>query len=127
MNLDLIILFIPVIWAIVSALIGLILYKSSKAFFTLNHSNRQIRLVGSVVIAALAFWGIKNATPKNRLESSFEKTINDSYILATEIERECLGLDACLKARNPEACDRQAEVIKSKATQLRNKLNLNTE
>ncbi|BCG65195.1 MAG: hypothetical protein methR_P3020 [Methyloprofundus sp.] len=107
---DYVILFLPVAWALIATLIGIVLYKSSDAFFeqTSGQKNqkRTLRLTGSVVIAALAFYGIKNATPDQNLlatapgmlqvsiaelqsiESKLEENINDLLILES-----CLELD----------------------------------
>lgn len=69
---DTLTLLLPVIWAVVSTAIGLILYRSSEAMFEASHlsdgGKKRIRLTGSVVIAALAFYGMKLATPQSRLE-----------------------------------------------------------
>jgi hypothetical protein len=58
---------LPVIWAVVSTIIALVLYRTSSAFFMQNDvtktRTRRIRLVGSVVIAALTFLGLRYATP----------------------------------------------------------------
>lgn len=64
---ELIRLLLPVIWAIVSTLIGLILYKTSSAFFEESRQNegfkRKMRLMGSVVIAALTYLALWQSTP----------------------------------------------------------------
>lgn len=61
---DLTVIFLPVIWAIVATGIGMLLYRSSKALFTASTTQvRGIRLTGSAAIAAVAFFGIKWATP----------------------------------------------------------------
>jgi hypothetical protein len=62
---------LPILWAIVSTVIALLLYKTSKAVFVSNETRnvkqntvrKRLSLAGSVVIAGLAFLGMKNATP----------------------------------------------------------------
>jgi hypothetical protein len=60
-------LFLPVIWALVGTLIGLVLYRSSSAFFEQvkrkNGAVRKVRLVGSICIAAVVYLGLWRATP----------------------------------------------------------------
>jgi hypothetical protein len=62
-----VILMMPVLWVIVATIVGLILYKTSSAFFAESKKSKQatrnLRLTGSVVIAAGAFLLMKFATP----------------------------------------------------------------
>jgi hypothetical protein len=69
---------LPVIWAIVSTIIALLLYKTSKALFVSdekrseneNKVRRRLSLAGSVVIAGIAFVGMKYATPIGNITES---------------------------------------------------------
>jgi hypothetical protein len=64
---DLIRLFLPVIWALVAAAIGRLLYATSSAFFEqmkrTQEEKKRLRLVGSVCIAAIVYLGLWQATP----------------------------------------------------------------
>lgn len=70
---DVLTLLLPVIWAAAATGIGALLYRSSRALFessrVTQRGQRRIRLTGSVVIAALAFYGMRAATPSARLQS----------------------------------------------------------
>lgn len=74
MNKPELLLLLPVLWAIVATAIGLVLYRSSNAFFESDRlpslPAKQIRLTGSVVIAALAFLGMRQATPVSAMEDA---------------------------------------------------------
>lgn len=58
---------IPVVWAIVSSVLALFLYRTSSAFFEQETANtagvQRIRLVGSIVIAGAIFGALRWATP----------------------------------------------------------------
>ncbi len=72
MTTDDITLILPIVWSIVATCIGAVLYKTSAALFEdtsrARGRTRSLRLTGSVVIAALAFVGMRSATPVDRLE-----------------------------------------------------------
>ena len=66
-------LLLPMLWAIVSAAIGLILYKSSTALVAGDGNvgpfrSKEVRLTGSVAIAALVAVGLWYATPEAALD-----------------------------------------------------------
>ncbi len=56
----------PIVWACVSTILSLVLYKTSESFFEEERKTdgaiRRIRLVGSTVIAALIFLGLAKYT-----------------------------------------------------------------
>jgi hypothetical protein len=58
---------LPILWAAISTVIALLLYRTSSAFFEQEakaaDGTRRIRLVGSVVIAAVVFVGLWRVTP----------------------------------------------------------------
>lgn len=61
-----VIIALPIIWAVVSTVIALILYKSSDALFEqrfpVKSERRRVKLVGSIVIAAIVFLGLAKFT-----------------------------------------------------------------
>jgi hypothetical protein len=82
---ELIRLFLPVIWAFTGTIIGLVLYRSSAAFFEQTKRKegevRRIRLVGSICIAGVVFLGLWNATP-----ASIQKGVPDDAKLVRRVE-----------------------------------------
>jgi hypothetical protein len=101
---DMITLVLPVIWAIVATIIGIVLYRTSSALFhSVERSKtrtRTIRLTGSVAIAAFAFFAMKLATPTERLRTT--NTVVASQI--GEIERATLEAQAALTNDDPSTC-----------------------
>ena len=106
MDIEIITLFLPVCWAVVSTIIALVLYKSSEAFFESNNKTkgkqRKIRIVGSVTIAAVAFFGMQYATPKERLKQLPKGSIilqqydiRKLHELSVNIDRNSLELLGC--------------------------------
>ena len=61
---------LPIVWAVVATMIGVVLYKSSQAVVESSRQSaktkQRIRLAGSVAIAAVAFWGMFYATMQRR-------------------------------------------------------------
>lgn len=114
---DYVVLLLPVAWALVATLIGIVLYRSSDAFFeqfsASKGQKRTLRLTGSIVIAALAFYGMKISTPEQNLvanapgmlqvsstelrsmENKVDENINDLIVLES-----CLELDQSGNCRN---------------------------
>ena len=95
-----IILLLPVIWATTATIIGLLLYKSSKAFFSNELKNgatsKRIRLVGSVVIAAAAFLGMKISTPSASLDLQDEDEIQLNKSEMNQLVKNFKKLDRAL-------------------------------
>jgi hypothetical protein len=58
---------IPIVWAIVATGLGLLLFRSSEAVFERVQKSKstktKLRLVGSVTITAVVFYGLQRATP----------------------------------------------------------------
>ena len=109
---EVIVLLLPVIWALVATGIGLVLYRSSRALFSSQESSataKKIRLTGSVVIAALFFLLIRQATPSGNLTSipkgsvilSADRAAQLSR-LGEQIEAEAVEFNACLSALDPQ-------------------------
>jgi HAMP domain-containing protein len=106
-------LLMPVIWALVATGIGLLLYKSSSALFEQEIRNttktRRLRATGSVAIAAAAFLGMWRATPTDTYQ-----TLEEVGRLAGEVERKLLMVSACDATSCSDACsDRINEVQRS--------------
>lgn len=59
-------IFLPVIWTVVAVLVGLVLYKTSESVVQV----RVARVTGSAAIAAIAFYGLYRATPRELLAPS---------------------------------------------------------
>jgi hypothetical protein len=124
---------IPVLWAIVSAAIGLILYKSSSAFFerrdTKEGGVRRIRLVGSVVIAALVFIGLRQSTPT---ELMLGRPAGSAVVLVRDIQSTKQFLEEANSATNDllgcatvspaSQCIGQIEAVRSKLNSAKNNL-----
>lgn len=114
---------IPVAWIVVSTIVGLVLYRTSKAFFTQkdnSQGSRQIRLTGSVVIAALAFTALWKTTPNEMLvgmsegkilvaQDAIERAIRSTEQVVASFDR----LDACRKLSDLNQCDIELERVKN--------------
>jgi hypothetical protein len=114
---------------LVGTLIGLLLYRTSSAFFSETAKTksgvRAIRLTGSVVIAALAFYGMKISTPSQRLlgqqqgmaqvpESKIEELSN----LATALDRSVLEVQACVNTQVDQGCLNKVQLLKNDTSTL---------
>jgi hypothetical protein len=129
MDLDTLTLLLPIAWAITATLIGLLLYKSSTAFFdqstNANQQTKRIRLTGSVVIAALAFYGLKLTTPAERLLGS-RKDMVTVDINALErvkdssrtLDRAVLEVQGCVATTLDSTCERKITELKIQSTAL---------
>lgn len=130
---ELIRLLLPVIWAVVSTLIGLILYKTSSAFFEESHQRegfkRKIRLMGSVVIAALTYLALWQSTP-----SSLQLGVPDDSITvrstdiaaASEDVKEAaaaiIHLVGCTEITSAAQCVREIELVSDRISEADRKL-----
>ena len=130
MSMDLVRATIPVVWALVGTLIGLVLYKSSSAFFEQTQksegSTRRIRLVGSVVIAALVFLGLRQSTPTPLLTGvpGNSKLVRSAEILglsevADQADAAMLSLTGCASISRPDQCRVEMDVVKDRIGQIR--------
>src|SRR5260370_25129251 len=89
---------LPCLWALLATVIAVSLYKTSSALFEETQGKRRIRLTGSVTIAALAFYGLKWATPDMPKVQPGMQTVSTvdlkrSYDVAVSLDRAALELD----------------------------------
>jgi hypothetical protein len=123
-------LFLPVIWAAVSTVVALLLYRTSSAFFSQTEKNksgtRVIRLTGSVVIAAVAFLGMKAATPSQLLlgedpglVSVSVSQLDELSALSITVEQTSLALSGCLAAIVNQSCLDKARTLSGDTARLR--------
>lgn len=116
---DLVTLLLPVLWAIISAAIAMMLYRTSEALFESVEKSktrtRRIRLAGSVAIAALAFYGMSKYTPSSRL------TWDTRGLVAglNEIDRAALDAQGALAVNDIQSCGSALRRLQHAATQLR--------
>jgi ABC-type phosphate transport system auxiliary subunit len=133
MSQDVITLFLPVIWAVIATIIGLALYKTSDAFFESSQNSggasKKIRLVGSVTIAAVAFYGMKLATPSNRLQGIPDGAVVISsadvralYDASSKLDRSGLELEGCVHTEDLEDCSRKVEDVRNQISSLNSSL-----
>ncbi|MHC8349762.1 hypothetical protein ACYZT7_10365 [Pseudomonas sp. RT4P38] len=109
------ILLLPVAWALVSAAIGVFLYKSSNALFeqldVSQGKKRTFRLTGSILIAAITFYGIKTSTPSQNLITNnpgmIQIPLTDLRALesnSNENKDDLLLLESCLELDQSGNC-----------------------
>ena len=129
MSCDALTLLLPVLWAVIAMLIGLALYKTSKAFFESQSKNtsasRTLRLTGSVTIAALAFYGMKWATPPQRLQAIPDGAIviksNDLgklYDLSTDLDRASIQLEGCTSTLSVADCKEEIRKVRNQTVSM---------
>lgn len=122
-------LLLPILWAIVSTTIGLLLYKSSRAVIedlVVDEGRRsKIRLTGSFAIAILAFFAMKSATPETRLQSippgyvAVEKSILTTIARGSQqISRSALNLAAATSVGDMIAAQEATRIITLEAAAL---------
>ena len=125
MSREYVVLLLPVAWALVSAIIGVLLYKSSDALFeqitASRGQKRTFRLTGSIVIAAVAFYGIKSSTPSQNLLTNDPGMIQVS---ATELralqnrlsenKNDLIILESCLELDQSGSCRDQLTRLQSR-------------
>jgi hypothetical protein len=108
-------LFVPVVWALTSIILGLILYRSSSALFEQTQreegSVRRVRLVGSICIAALVYLGLWKATPSALQIGIPEDAISIRKVdiqgaieALEEANASVSSLDACVAISSPTQC-----------------------
>ena len=108
-------LLLPIVWAIVATVVGLILYKTSRAFIQdtsveatgrpskeaefKSEKRRRIRLTGSIAIATVTFAGLWYATV-NLVDSRTEQVLQEFERNAVEIDRRLLSAQAAISSGN---------------------------
>ncbi|MEO8450705.1 MAG: hypothetical protein ABI647_12985 [Gemmatimonadota bacterium] len=121
---DVLRLLTPVLWVIVSAIVGRWLYQTSEAFFedvkASEGSKRTVRLVGSAMIAAVAFLGLRQATPRQNLEqiAAGSAILPPSALQQVreqlkELDRKALELQGCVAAAGSESCSSRVMAIRN--------------
>lgn len=125
MSREYVILLLPVAWALVSAVIGVFLYKSSNALFeqldVSQGKKRTFRLTGSILIAAVTFYGIKSSTPSQNLITNspnmIQISITDLRSLqskSNENKDDLLLLESCLELDQSGNCKDQLTRLQSR-------------
>jgi hypothetical protein len=133
MTQELLSLVLPVLWALIGTLIGLLLYRSSSAFFSSTQKTqkgtRAIRLTGSIAIAAIAFYGMKAATPPERLLGARQGTVlvpeykvNELAEFITQLDRTALEVQACVATIVDETCKEKTQSLKNEASTMQAKI-----
>jgi len=100
------------VWALVATVIGLLLYRSSKAFFELNNTtpkrSQTIRAAGSIVIAGIAFFAMQRAAPSWIISESpngvmiSHANFADLRSATRRMDNTVLELKACLSIGNTQ-------------------------
>lgn len=119
---DYLITLLPVLWAIVSTAIALILYRTSEGLFEQRGTNksttRRIRLTGSVVIAALAFVGMAKTTPQHVMTidpgDAAILPLSEVRLLRDRIavlEDQFIELKGCVNVKGAENCVSQLDAL----------------
>jgi hypothetical protein len=114
---------IPISWAIVSAFLALLLYRTSSALFHQSIADKQevrsVRLVGSIVIAGVIFGALKWATPEDLLRNTSAdfkvisvSSVNAAYS-ASETAKNSLDKElACVAISPPQECRAEIENLR---------------
>jgi hypothetical protein len=110
-------LLLPILWALVGTGVGLLLYKTSAALFESTERSetktKRIRATGSVVIAGAAFCGMWRATPSDLAQQASK--LGEQ---AREVDRASLAVAACDASACQQACSREVTDLRAKTTEL---------
>jgi hypothetical protein len=118
-------LFLPVVWAITSTILGLIVYRGSSVLFEKTQRDewpiRRVRLVGSICIAALAYLGFCEATPSalqigiSEDAMSIRKVDIQAVIEALEQANASVSsLDACVAISSSTQCQSELNSVRTR-------------
>lgn len=122
-------LILPIVWAIVATIVALTLYRTSQAVFEQEDiretSRRKLRLVGSVVIAALVFWGLAHYTPMENY-SKLDKgqvRIDRALLLAHQIRVRDLNVSnedlfGCASITAVRECSSHLDELRTRSKEL---------
>jgi len=124
-EMELLRLFVPVVWALTGTILGFIFYRSSSVFFEQTQrevwSVRRVRLVGSICITALVYLGFWTAAPGALQIGISEDAI---WIRKVEIQRaiEALeeanasvsSLNACVAISSPTQCRSELDSVRTR-------------
>jgi hypothetical protein len=109
----------PVVWTIVSTVVGLALYRTSEAIVQV----RSARVAGSAAIALLAFYGLYRATPTSLLTNgsgdhveSLRSQVDEAITRKTEAMTDCLSGDR-------EHCRNELAAIEARLSSMQKMLN----
>jgi hypothetical protein len=122
---------LPVIWALTSTLVALLLYRSSKAFFSQTESvqgrTRRVRLVGSIVIAAVVFLGLRSASPSRDVSPDdtvlHRAEFNALMGALADLRSASDALEVCLNMTAVSECREQVETLRAQASRSRAAIN----
>lgn len=124
---------IPLLWALVSAALALLLYKTSNGLFEQVSSDREqtrrIRLVGSIVLAAAIFVALKWATPEaivtGQLRGSAiipKSKLHSSAGAMQGLRNSFDRLEACASISTMQDCRSEIDSVRSSITSLESAL-----
>jgi hypothetical protein len=122
-------LFLPIGWVLISAFVGVLLYRTSDALYESlskdERSRKRLKLTGSIVIAGVTFLGIYYVTPGEALDPRPEGM---QYVAIVDVQRlldgarterdQMLLLSACLSIDPPKDCSDQLQQVQSSAAAL---------
>jgi hypothetical protein len=127
-------LFLPIGWVVVSSVVGVLLYRTSDAFFDSlskdDTSRKRLKLTGSIVIAAVTFFGIYYVTPRGALDPM---PSGMQYVSTVALQRftdnvgavqdKMLSLSGCLSISPPKDCAGQLQDVQSSVGSLEQSAN----
>lgn len=125
---------LPIIWAIVATIIGLILYRSSEAFFEQSRSGdgnkRRIRIVGSITISALVYLGLWNATPESAAAGFGSEVFviskndfNSAITILNEATAAISRIEACTTVTSLSGCGNEISTARNRHDEALRRLN----
>ena len=122
---------IPILWLIFATVAAILLYRKGEAIWVREDESqsdsgrkkRQIIATGAVAIAALAFLGLKLATPSGLLEPKKEPQLSDALQLVQQIDDSHIEMVGCVKHKNTARCQEILDNLTELTTRLENKLN----
>lgn len=128
-----IILLLPVTWAAIAAVIGLMLYKSSEAIFenlqVKSGQKKTFRVAGSALIAGLAFYLIREATPVQNLYLDSRGIVSVSteslkYVRGSldDMSKALIESEACMELDQVGGCKSKISDVQRKSRNLRDKI-----
>jgi len=122
-------LFLPIIWVVVSTVVALLLYQTSKGVLqadqVLGIPVKNVRLAGSVVIFCVVFLLMRQSTSIETNAISVRRSdVEALNTTVTELERASVRLNTCAAAGMLDTtdCAEAAELLRDKTAQLRNKI-----
>lgn len=117
---------IPILWAVLAAVLALVLYKTSTGVFGRDEvgkdATRKLRLTGSIVVAGVIFFGLKWATPSQLLvgtsgSQSVKTATHNANIDA--VLQSLQDLDACAEITVPQQCRKELDALRERVEGLK--------